>query len=280
MRPDAHKQKASRRYQAAHRGAAGGEAAAAEAPRGRGQAVLKDYVAEEVVTADAEAAQDVQSDGRGVHSKFARRAVTSNAFRYEQPLPGTYDDDENSAAGATSADPSVLDDGSSAAKALQARLTRSALGGTGTFKFKDELVWDDLQDDSDPAAQEGTAAIDLNQLEALIAALPLEVRVPGLAPPAAEAEVQQMVQPEEMPVAEDAPVAPASATAKSRSRSRSKSPAKPAPAAAPRPPSPTRAAAPAPAPAHAPVPTPAPAAAPAKQAVASMEAWLDDFLDD
>ncbi|KAJ3350206.1 hypothetical protein GGF32_005009 [Allomyces javanicus] len=292
MRPDAHKQRASRRYQSAHRGASttstrGSSSSTARGGRGRGRGagttqpegprnvhgdepvtpIVRDFMAQR----DLDEIDEDAARGR-VRAQFARRKIESNAYRYDEPIVSDEDGelDDNDAAG--------IDDGARATRDLETKLRETHLtdSSLARFKFKDERGWEEAAEADAAADKDMMATLDLAALNARLAAVPFAHRTvldvdlisdyPDLAPAAVGA--QDALEDDDTVVV-PAPV-----------------PAPPVPVTAPSAPTTSRAAVPPPTAATAPAKPAAPAVAAAAPAApvpaaptAAMEAWLDDFLD-
>ncbi|KNE71084.1 hypothetical protein AMAG_15335 [Allomyces macrogynus ATCC 38327] len=138
MRPDAHKQRASRRYQSAHRGASatstrgssstargrgrgrGAGAAAPEGPRNvHGDEPVNPVVRDFMAQRDLDEIDEDAARGR-VRAQFARRKIESNAYRYDEPILSDEDADEDDD------DAVAIDDGARATRDPRDQVARDA----------------------------------------------------------------------------------------------------------------------------------------------------------
>ncbi|ORZ32477.1 hypothetical protein BCR44DRAFT_47140 [Catenaria anguillulae PL171] len=283
MRPDAHKQKASRRYQATHDMTAGGGRGGSTPKRGRGgssslptttsarRAQQQETSAQENDAQDNPFAEELESDQSKASAFWTRRRVVDNSFRFEGDLPATSDDDADADADADENVPDRGQDaGAKAAKLLAERIARTeqrSRTDAGAFKFKDEEAWDQARESAGgPNADlDAVAMLDLNQLDTCLASVPLATRIPAVTAFIANAKTASPVK--------------VSAFSKrsgftfqvslslSVKNPRFKGAAQPAPAQGSHVANPTQI-------------TPADKKPAEVSKVASMEAWLDDFLDD
>ncbi|KAJ3362209.1 hypothetical protein GGF31_001793 [Allomyces arbusculus] len=291
MRPDAHKQRASRRYQSAHRGASTtstrGSSSTSRGGRGRGRGasgaaapegprnvhgdepvtpIVRDFMAQR----DLDEIDEDAARGR-VRAQFARRKIESNAYRYDEPIVTDEEDedDDEDAAG--------INDGARATRDLETKLRETHLtdSSLARFKFKDERGWEEAAEADAVADKDMMATLDLAELNTRLAAVPFGERAalnveiiqdyPDLAP-AAVGVADMLEEDDTVVVTAPVPAPPVSVTAPAASTtSRVTVPPPVAAATALAKPAARAAAAP---------------AAPALAApTAAMEAWLDDFLD-
>ncbi|KAJ3186537.1 hypothetical protein HDU85_007357 [Gaertneriomyces sp. JEL0708] len=169
MRPDAHKEKATRRWKAKN-----GITASSHAPRG---AVVTSAPAtktasksqpEAVPVSQPSTAQPPDESTEKPKSQFSRRKIESNAYRYYEPSPEEI-----------LAEDAGIDKETEELRAL-IKEADEAYDPNLYFRFKEEREWDNVMDESMAKADERDRLllqIDFATLEASLRQLPLHERL-------------------------------------------------------------------------------------------------------